>query len=87
MHAFNMITGKNKSKFLTKYISCKCKCKFDGRSCNSDQKWISINVNASVKNIKHVKKIIFGVLLYVIVKMENIEQVVLMIEWFRMMKL
>ena len=87
MHAFNMITGKNKSKFLTKYISCKCKCKFDGRRCNSDQKWISINVNASVKNIKHVKKIIFGVLLYVIVKMENIEQVVLMIEWFRMMKL
>ena len=39
MHAFNMITGKNKSKFLTKDISCKCKCKFDGRSCNSDQKW------------------------------------------------
>ena len=48
---------------------------------------ITINVDASVKNIKHVKKIIFGVLLYVIVKMENIEQVVLMIEWFRMMKL
>ena len=39
MHAFNMITGKNKSKFLTKDISCKCICKFDGRSCNSDQKW------------------------------------------------
>ena len=39
MHAFNMITGKNKTKFLTKDISCKCKCKFDGRSCNSDQKW------------------------------------------------
>ena len=48
---------------------------------------ITINVDTSVKNIKHVKKIIFGVLLYVIVKMENIEQVVLMIEWFRMMKL
>ena len=39
MYIFNMITGKNKSKFLTKDISCKCKCKFDGRSCNSDQKW------------------------------------------------
>ena len=26
-----MITGKNESKFLTKDISCKCKCKFDGR--------------------------------------------------------
>ena len=36
---FNMITGINKSKTLTKHISCKCKCKFDGRKCNSDQWW------------------------------------------------
>ena len=35
----NMITGKNKSKTLTKDISCECKCKFDGRKCNSDQCW------------------------------------------------
>ena len=28
---FNMITGINESKELTKHISCKCKCKFDGR--------------------------------------------------------
>ena len=34
-----MSTGKNKSKILTKDISCKCKCKVDGRKCNSDQKW------------------------------------------------
>ena len=27
---FNMITGINESKTLTKHISCKCKCKFDG---------------------------------------------------------
>ena len=31
---FNMITGINKSKILTKHISCECKCKFDGRKCN-----------------------------------------------------
>ena len=36
---FNMITGINESKTLTKHISCKCKCKFDGRNCNSDQCW------------------------------------------------
>ena len=36
---FNMITGKNELKTLTKYISCKCKYKFDGRKCNSDQRW------------------------------------------------
>ena len=28
---FNMNTGINESKTLTKHISCKCKCKFDGR--------------------------------------------------------
>ena len=34
-----MITEINELKTLTKHISCKCKCKFDGRKCNSDQKW------------------------------------------------
>ena len=34
-----MITGINESKTLTKHISCECKCKFDGRNCNSDQWW------------------------------------------------
>ena len=26
-------------KTLAKHISCKCKCKFDSRKCNSNQKW------------------------------------------------
>ena len=34
-----MITGINGSKILTKHISYKCKCKFDGRKCNSNQEW------------------------------------------------
>ena len=34
-----MITGINKSKRLTKHISCECKCKFDGRKCNPNQRW------------------------------------------------
>ena len=34
---FDMIKRINKSKTLTKHISCKCKCRFDGRKCNSDQ--------------------------------------------------
>ena len=34
---FNMITGINESRTLTKHISCKCNCRFDGRKCNSDQ--------------------------------------------------
>ena len=32
-----MITGINESKTLTKHISYKCKARFDGRKCNSDQ--------------------------------------------------
>ena len=34
-----MITGRNESKTLTKDISCKRKCKFDGTKCNSNQWW------------------------------------------------
>ena len=34
-----MITEKNESKILTKDVSCECKCKFDERKCNSNQKW------------------------------------------------
>ena len=40
---------------------------------------ITIKVDASVKNVMYVKKIIFGILLHVVVKMENIYQVLRMI--------
>ena len=36
---FNMIAEINESKLLAKHTSRKCKCKFDGRKCNSNQKW------------------------------------------------
>ena len=39
LNTFNMITGIYESKLLTKHLSCKCKCKFNGRKCNSNQKW------------------------------------------------
>ena len=39
LNMFNMITGINGLKKLTKHISCKCKRKFDGRNRNSDQWW------------------------------------------------
>ena len=35
----NMMTGINESKTLTKHISCECKCRFDGRKCNSGHWW------------------------------------------------
>ena len=34
-----MNTGKNESKMLTEDISYECKCRFDGRKCNSYQCW------------------------------------------------
>ena len=33
---------------------------------------ISINVDVSLKNVIYVKKVIYGILLYVVVKMGNI---------------
>ena len=37
---------------MTKYISCKCKCKFDGRKFNSNQKFNSDKCRCECK--KHV---------------------------------
>ena len=64
-----MITGINESKTLTKHISCECKCKVDGRKCNSNEKWNNDKCRCECK--KHhiyVKRIIFGILLHVVAK-------------------
>ena len=47
-----MITVINKSKILTKHISCECKCKFDGRKCNKNQKWNNNKCRCDCKNSK-----------------------------------
>ena len=47
---FNMITGINESKTLTKHISCKCKCRFDERKCNSGQWWNNDKCQCECKN-------------------------------------
>ena len=39
LRVFNIVTEINESKTLTKYTSCKCECKFDGRKYNSNQEW------------------------------------------------
>ena len=48
---------------------------------------ITIIVNMSVRNVMNVKKIMFETLLHVIVKMENIQQVLWMIQGSFVMKL
>ena len=39
LSVFDLITGINELKSRTTHISCECKCTFDGRKCNSDQRW------------------------------------------------
>ena len=63
---FKMITGINESKTLTNHTW------FDGKNIIQINDGISINVDISVTKIMYVKKIMFGVLLHVILKMENI---------------
>ena len=69
-HVFNMITGKNKIKIFNK--TCECKYKFLEEHAIQIKSGITINVDASVKNIIYLKKIIFGILLHVAAKMVNI---------------
>ena len=80
LNVFNMITGINKSKTSIKHISCACKCRFNGKNVVQINGGITINVDVGVKNNMYVKKIIFGILLHVIAKMENIAQVLWMIQ-------
>ena len=47
-----MIARINKSKTLTKHISSKYKCKFDGIKCNSKQKWNNNKCRCECKNLK-----------------------------------
>ena len=72
LSVFNMIIGINESKILTKHISCGCKYKFNGKNIIQINGGMMINVDVSVKKFMYVKKIMFGILLHVIVKMENI---------------
>ena len=65
---------------LTKDISCECTCRFDEKNVIQINGGTSINVDVSIKNVVFVKKIIFGILVHAVVKMENIWQVVWMIQ-------
>ena len=44
---FNIITGINESKTLTKHILCECKCRFDGKNVIQIIGEITINVDVS----------------------------------------
>ena len=48
---------------------------------------ITVNVDVSVKNVMYVKNIMFGTLVHVDVKIENIQEVLWMIQRSRVTKL
>ena len=50
------MTGKNGSKILTKVISCNCKCKFDGKKYNSNQKCNNDKCQCECKKHRICKK-------------------------------
>ena len=76
LNVFNMITGIDEWKTLTRHKSCKCKCKLDGRKCYSNQKWNNDELQRECKNPRkhHVcgGKNIVGIPVHVFVKMVNI---------------
>ena len=49
-----MIARINESKALTKHISCKCECNFNGRKCNLNRKWNNDKCRCECKNPKEV---------------------------------
>ena len=71
LRVFNMVTGINDSKTLIKHISCKCKCKFDGTKYKSHQWWNNGKCRCECEKRMYIKKIMFGIILHVIVKIEK----------------
>ena len=66
-----MIVGINGSKLLTKNILCECKCNLTVEKTTRIKSGMTINIGVRAKiriNKKHVKKVIFGILLHVAVK-------------------
>ena len=66
-----MISGIGEGKTLAKHISRDCKCRFDGRKCNSGQRWNNDKCRCECKK-QHVCEKDYGILLHGVLKMENI---------------
>ena len=72
LSVFNMITGINVLKTLTKRIHANVNVDLTEENVIQVNGGIMTNVDVSLKKVMYVKKIMFGILLHVIVKMENI---------------
>ena len=72
-HVLKIITGINESKILTKHISCKWECQFDGRKSYPDQKWNNSKCWCECNNLRQKivcsKIILFEILTHVVAKL------------------
>ena len=51
---FNITTELNEPETLTTHVLYQCKCKFDGRKCNSNQNWNNNKCQSECKSLsKH----------------------------------
>ena len=51
-----MTTRAYEAKTLVKHISCDCKCKFNSKTCNSNQKWNNETCQCECKRYRTCKK-------------------------------
>ena len=72
LSVFNLITGINEWKTLTNIYYANVNVDLMEGNVIQINGGITINVNVNVKNVIYVKKIMLGILLHVIVKMEKI---------------
>ena len=52
LNVFNFIARINESKTLIKHLSSECKCGFDCRKCNSNQKWTNDKCRCECKSLR-----------------------------------
>ena len=75
LNVLNMITGINESKTLKNMYRVYVSADLMEENVIQINGEVIINADVDVENVMYVKKIIFGILLHVVVKMENISQV------------
>ena len=74
LSVFNIITRINKSKTLKNYILLSMNVNLMEENASQINGEITINVDLSVKNVKYVKKYMFGIQLNVVMKMKKLSK-------------
>ena len=72
---------------MVKYILCDCKCEVKRTTCNSTRKYNNETCQCEYKNYRKYRKIIVGILAHVFVRTASILKVLLILQWFDVMKL